>query len=101
MALGLSCWVMRLMEVVERLIPVEPEHLRLRSPCWRRLQVPGVSNIDFLRAASNARRKAIGQAELVRRLLLLLLPHLHIAAPMPLQLLTPSQSASLIIPSPG
>ena len=37
---------------------------------WRRPQVPGVSNIDFLRAASNARRKAIGQAELVRRFLL-------------------------------
>lgn len=49
------------------LLELEPED-RARAGLFMSFQspveVPGVSNIDFLRAASNARRKAIGQAEL-------------------------------------
>lgn len=64
---------------ISTVIVVDAPAAAFTMPCWR-LQVPGVSNIDFLRAASNARRKAIGQAELVRRFLCFLHPHLHTAA---------------------
>ena len=51
----------------KNLFELEPEQrshaglfLSFQSP----IEVPGVSNIDFLRMACNARRKALGQAEL-------------------------------------
>ena len=38
----------------------EPLLCSFQSP----VEIPGVSNIDFLRVATNARRKALGQPEL-------------------------------------
>ncbi len=53
----------------EDLLDLEPED-RARAGLFMSFQspveVPGVSNTDFLRAACNARRKAMGQPELVR-----------------------------------
>jgi Fe-S cluster assembly ATPase SufC len=55
----------------EDLLDLDPED-RARAGLFMSFQspveVPGVSNTDFLRAACNARRKAMGQPELVRRL---------------------------------
>ena len=54
----------------EDLLDLDPED-RARAGLFMSFQspveVPGVSNTDFLRAACNARRKAMGQPELVRR----------------------------------
>lgn len=51
----------------KNLFDMEPEErsheglfLSFQSP----IEIPGVSNVDFLRMACNARRKALGQAEL-------------------------------------
>lgn len=51
----------------KNLFDLEPEErsheglfLSFQSP----IEIPGVSNVDFLRMACNARRKALGQAEL-------------------------------------
>lgn len=51
----------------ENLLDMEPEEraraglfLSFQSP----IEVPGVSNVDFLRMAANARRKALGEPEL-------------------------------------
>ena len=55
----------------EDLLDLEPED-RARAGLFMSFQspveVPGVSNTDFLRAACNARRKAMGQPELVHML---------------------------------
>eukprot|EP00197_Chlamydomonas_leiostraca_P015514 CAMPEP_0202867330 /NCGR_PEP_ID=MMETSP1391-20130828/9199_1 /ASSEMBLY_ACC=CAM_ASM_000867 /TAXON_ID=1034604 /ORGANISM="Chlamydomonas leiostraca, Strain SAG 11-49" /LENGTH=280 /DNA_ID=CAMNT_0049547367 /DNA_START=88 /DNA_END=930 /DNA_ORIENTATION=+ len=44
--------------------PEERSHLGLFLSFQSPVEIPGVSNIDFLRMAANARRKALGQAEL-------------------------------------
>lgn len=49
------------------LFELEPEkraHLGLFLSFQSPVEIPGVSNIDFLRAATNAKRRAIGQPEL-------------------------------------
>ncbi len=49
------------------LLAMEPEqrsHLGLFLSFQTPIEVPGVSNVDFLRMACNARRKQLGQAEL-------------------------------------
>lgn len=44
--------------------PEERSHLGLFLSFQTPIEVPGVSNVDFLRMACNARRKALGQSEL-------------------------------------
>ncbi len=44
--------------------PEERSHLGLFMSFQQPVEIPGVSNIDFLRMAANARRKALGQPEL-------------------------------------
>lgn len=44
--------------------PEERSHLGLFLSFQSPVEIPGVSNIDFLRMAANARRKALGQPEL-------------------------------------
>jgi Fe-S cluster assembly ATP-binding protein len=49
------------------LLELEPEersHMGMFMSFQSPVEVPGVSNIDFLRVATNARRKALGQPEL-------------------------------------
>ena len=44
--------------------PEERAHAGLFLSFQSPIEIPGVSNVDFLRMACNARRKALGQAEL-------------------------------------
>jgi Fe-S cluster assembly ATP-binding protein len=44
--------------------PEERSHLGLFLSFQAPIEVPGVSNVDFLRMACNARRKSLGQTEL-------------------------------------
>jgi Fe-S cluster assembly ATP-binding protein len=44
--------------------PEERSHLGLFLSFQSPVEIPGVSNIDFLRMATNARRKSLGQPEL-------------------------------------
>jgi Fe-S cluster assembly ATP-binding protein len=46
------------------LAPEERSHAGLFLSFQSPIEIPGVSNVDFLRLAANARRKAQGQAEL-------------------------------------